>query len=163
MYLKIVLNDNNLPCFKPIPIPCNSFAGNVCDIDIHSARAREPGQQSFEIKTMNACCKYSRLQHRLQDSFSKYSHNIKWIAPATIGYVQGDWVGEIPQPNQPIVRLLYVITQYITATMFKTLYQHRCGHNAHQNVKPHCFVVLIMMPFQLLQERSDLNAVFSIF
>ena len=28
MYLEIVLNDNNLPCFKPIRIPCNSFAGS---------------------------------------------------------------------------------------------------------------------------------------
>ena len=71
MYLKIVLNGNNLPCFKPIPIPFNSFAGNVCDIDIHSAKARELGQQSFEIKTMNARCKYSGLQYRLQRSFSK--------------------------------------------------------------------------------------------
>ena len=71
MYLKIALNDNNLPCFKPIPIPRNSFTGNICDIDIHSARDRELGQQSFEIKTTNACCKYSGLQHRLQHGFSK--------------------------------------------------------------------------------------------
>ena len=54
MYPKVVFNDNNLPCIKPIPTPCNSFAGNVCDIDIHSARARELGQQNVEVKTMNA-------------------------------------------------------------------------------------------------------------
>ena len=136
---KNLLNDNNLPCFKPIPIHCNSFTGNVCDIDIHSARARELGQQSFEIKTMNACCKYSGPRDRLQHSFGKctLSHKNKWIALAPAAWVCSRWlwkgVGEIPQPNQPIVRLLYVIMQNITATMFKNLYQHRCGYNAHQS------------------------------
>ena len=47
--------------------------------------------------------------------------------------------------------------------MFKILYQHCCGYNAHQNVKSRCFVALIVKPFQLSQEQSDLNAVFSIF
>ena len=59
-------------------------------------------------------------------------------------------VGEILQPNRPIVRISYVITQNITVTKFKPLYQHRCGYKAHQNVKSHCFVVLIKTSFQLL-------------
>ena len=37
-------------------------------------------------------------------------------------------VGDILQPSRPIVRISYVITQNITVTKFKPLYQHRCGY-----------------------------------
>ena len=43
---EIVLVDNNLHCFKPIPTHCNSFAGNVSRmlLNIHSAWAQDLGQ-----------------------------------------------------------------------------------------------------------------------
>ena len=112
-----VLIANNLHCFKPIPTPCNSFAGNV-----------------------------SRMW------LNMHSHNSKWIAPAARVCSMWLWkgVGEILQPSWPIVRISYVTTQNITVTKFMPLYQHRCGYNAHQNVKSHCFVVLVEMSFQLL-------------
>ena len=59
-------------------------------------------------------------------------------------------VGEILQPSRPIVRISYVITKNVTITKRVPLYQHRCGYKAHQNVKSHCYVVLIKMSFQLL-------------
>ena len=67
-----IFNNNNLPFFKPFQLIATRSRGmcHVCDINIHSARALQLGQQSVEKETKNACSKYSRLQHRLQHSFT---------------------------------------------------------------------------------------------
>ena len=145
-----VLIDNDLHCFKPIPTHCNSSAGTVSRmwLNIPSDWAQYLGQQNAEIKAKNACCKYSWSQHRLQLSFSKCTATTasEWrplLPVCSMWLLKG--VDEILQPNRPIVRISYVISQNITVPKFKPLYQHRWGYKAH-----HCFVVLIKMSFQLL-------------
>ena len=150
-----ILIDNNLYCFNPVPTHCNSFAGNVSRmwLNIHSAWAQDLGQQSAKIKAKNACFKYFGSQHRLQHTVLANAQPQQQVNSSCC-WVCSRWlwkgVGEILQPSRPIIRISYVITQNITVPKFKPLYQHRCGYNAHQNVKSHCFVVLIKMSFQLL-------------
>ena len=150
-----VLIDNILHCFKPIPIHCNSFAGNVSHmwLNIHSAWAQDLGQQSAEIsrRRMHAA---NILDRSIDCDTVLANAQPQQQANSARCWVCSRWlwkgVGEILQPNRPIVRLPYVIAQNITVTKFKPLYQHRCGYKAHQNVMAQCFVVLIKMSFQLL-------------
>ena len=146
---RIILIDNDLHCFKSIPTHCNSLTGNVSRMwfNIHAAPTREIGQQSAP---KNACCKYSGLQHRLQHSFSKCTATAASVYCPLLGMFKVTVKGCKRNTATEWTNSTTFITQNITVTKFEPLYRHRCGYNAHQNVKSHCLVVLITMSLQLL-------------
>ena len=146
-----VLIDNNLHCFKPITSHCNSFTGNVSRMRIceypfslgPGSRATKRRMHAANILDRSIDCTtvLANAQPQQQVKSARCWVCSRWLWKG---------VGEILQQYRPIVRISHVITQNITVTKLKHLYQHRCGKKAHQNVKSHYFAVFIKMSFQLL-------------
>ena len=104
-----VLIDNNLHCFKSIPTHCDSFAGNVSRmwLNIHSAWAQDLAQKAPKSRrrmhvanildrSIDCNTVLANAQPQQQVNSARCWVCSRWLWKG---------VGEILQPNRPIVRI----------------------------------------------------------